>query len=159
MKTLVIDVNKCVGCRLCELVCSYSHYRIFSPNKSGIQILKNEEKSINIPLICQHCAKPVCMEVCPQHAIYRNEKTGAILINDKLCIKCGECINACPFKALHQDPKNKKIIKCDLCDGEIECYKYCPTKAIKILPSDKKSLKFKEKTQKSIFKALKQLQI
>lgn len=74
MKYLVADPEKCVGYMRCELACSYAHYGVFSPAKAGIQILKIEESSTNIPAICQPCAYPVCMEVCSSEVSYAIEK-------------------------------------------------------------------------------------
>ncbi|MEW5760808.1 MAG: 4Fe-4S binding protein, partial [Candidatus Thermoplasmatota archaeon] len=79
-------------------------------------------------IACKHCAKPVCMDVCPTNAILK--KGEVVTVIEKKCIGCALCIEACPFGAIHIY-KNVAII-CDLCDGNMECVKVCIQNALKI---------------------------
>jgi Fe-S-cluster-containing hydrogenase component 2 len=40
------------------------------------------------------------------------------------------CVAACPFGMAHFDPINRRVIKCDLCEGEPYCAKFCPYEAV-----------------------------
>ena len=134
---LVLDANRCTGCRICELACSFQHDRNFNPRKSRIEVLKREKIGIFVPTVCLHCGKAPCLEACPSGAIYRDEKLGAVLINYDLCIKCHMCAIACPFGAISIEEKTLDPLKCDLCDGEPQCALRCPTGAIKFLSGDR----------------------
>ncbi len=129
MKSLFVIPEKCSGCRICELVCSYEHFGVFNPKKSAIRILSLfPEPAINYPVVCKQCAVPKCAEACPVHAIYR--KDGIVHIDYEKCIGCGACAQACPFGAIFMHPDIKHPIKCDLCGGDPKCVEKCPTGAI-----------------------------
>ncbi len=57
------------------------------------------EKEIRISSNCQGCVSRPCMNVCPKHAIYIGEDHRSH-INQELCIKCGRCLNQCPYDAI-----------------------------------------------------------
>ncbi|RLF98060.1 MAG: hypothetical protein DRN49_06520, partial [Thaumarchaeota archaeon] len=84
---LLVDVDKCTGCRLCELICSIQHYRVFNPRRSRITVIRDDEKGVFIPITCFQCEDPPCMKICPVHAIYR-DKNGAVRIDYERCIGC-----------------------------------------------------------------------
>ena len=52
----------------------------------------------NVPIMCQHCGKAQCVEVCPTGASMRR-RDGIVLVDKHLCIGCRYCVMACPFKA------------------------------------------------------------
>ena len=69
-KVLVVDGDKCTGCRVCELICSMVKSGEYNPQKSCIRVLKNREMDVNIPIIevtCDCCGK--CAEWCFDKAI------------------------------------------------------------------------------------------
>ena len=130
-KVLVVDLNKCGGCHICELICSWSHNPgVVRPILSRIRVLKKEELAISVPMFCLHCEKPVCKDACPVYAIRRSKDTGAVVINPDICIGCKACLMACPFGAITFDPEQRLMIKCDLCGGEPKCVRWCPNEAI-----------------------------
>ena len=69
-KVLVVDVDNCTGCRICELVCSMEKQGEYNPKKSLIRVIRNKEAHVNIPVL------------------------------DMKCDFCGECVDWCPTKAL-----------------------------------------------------------
>ncbi|MGI6686349.1 MAG: 4Fe-4S dicluster domain-containing protein [Bacillota bacterium] len=129
-KSLVIKPEKCTGCQTCELICSFVHTQETNPMRSRISVFNFEKAGFFTPIVCQQCSKPACMEICPVNAISRSEETGAMIVDDKKCIKCKMCTIACPFGATIYDPVLDIVAKCDLCQGDPECVKYCPSKAI-----------------------------
>jgi len=135
-KVLIVNLEKCVGCRTCELICSLTHERRCNPAEARITVIKFEEKGQNIPMYCQQCETPVCEAVCPAKAIYRDSLTGAMLVDTKRCIGCRMCILACPIGGLSFHPTRKEIIKCDLCKGDPACVKYCPEGAFEVVSLD-----------------------
>ena len=88
---LSINLNRCTGCRNCELSCSIAHYHTFNPSRSRIHILKKEHENLIIPVVCLQCEDPLCVDACPTGAIRKNEK-GIIRKNIPL-IKDSACCN------------------------------------------------------------------
>jgi len=136
-KILFIDPEKCTGCKVCELVCSLYHENEINPMKSRIHVMSWEEEGIDVPMVCQQCETPMCEVVCPAKATYRDPLTGAMLINEEVCIGCRMCIIACPFGGPSINPDTRKTVKCDLCEGEPKCVKFCVTKALQYMPVSK----------------------
>jgi Fe-S-cluster-containing dehydrogenase component len=60
-------------------------------------------KSFFVPKLCNHCAKPPCVQVCPVGATY-STKDGVVLVDQQYCIGCGYCIQACPYGARYMLP-------------------------------------------------------
>jgi Fe-S-cluster-containing dehydrogenase component len=77
-----------------------------------------------------HCVEAPCIESCSAGALYRDGKTGIVVVDTKTCVGCGDCIPACPMHALFLDEEKNIILKCDLCRGDPECVKWCPNNAL-----------------------------
>lgn len=129
-KMLIIDASKCVGCRVCELVCSARHHRVFAPSRASIGIVKFDEASRDIPSVCCQCEKAVCAAVCRSGAIRFDPEKNAYFVDSLLCIGCKLCVSACPFGNLRFDDVERRVVKCDLCGGTPECVELCPSGAI-----------------------------
>ena len=54
--------------------------------------------TFSLPMMCQHCAKPPCVDVCPTGASFRRAD-GIVLVDKHICIGCRYCMMACPYKA------------------------------------------------------------
>jgi len=128
-KVLLVDPKKCTGCRICEVACSLHKEGVCSSTRSRIHVLKWEAEGIDIPVVCWHCEDAPCEKVCPVKAIHRSPETGAMLIDQGLCIGCRECMAVCPFGGVTMS-ETGEMVKCDLCDGDPFCVKLCPTEAI-----------------------------
>jgi len=67
-------------------------------------------RSLSMPVMCQHCAHPPCLDVCPTGASFRRVD-GIVLINRHICIGCRYCVMACPYKArsfVHEELTDQK---------------------------------------------------
>ena len=131
VKVLTIDYEKCTGCRLCELVCSVKHEGVSNPARSRIRIVKWEWEGIVVPTVCAQCEEAPCITVCTTTARFRDEELGRTIIDYERCIGCKTCIVVFPFVATAFDPITKKVITCDLCDGDPVCVKFCTTGALR----------------------------
>jgi phenylacetyl-CoA:acceptor oxidoreductase subunit 1 len=60
-----------------------------------------EVKRAFVPVGCQHCAEPPCMDVCPTTAT-KQRADGIVTIDYDLCIGCAYCSVACPYQARYK---------------------------------------------------------
>jgi len=128
---IVIDVEQCGACHLCETVCSLGREGECNPVLSRIRVRRGE--MMESVLVCQQCEVLFCGSVCPNQAIRRDEETGAILIDESLCNGCKACIKACPYQVVGFHPERKKALICDQCGGKPLCVDWCPRQALQYL--------------------------
>ena len=55
-------------------------------------------RTASLPMMCQHCANPPCVDVCPTGASFKRAD-GIVLVDRHTCIGCRYCMMACPYKA------------------------------------------------------------
>jgi molybdopterin-containing oxidoreductase family iron-sulfur binding subunit len=84
-----------------------------------------------LPMMCQHCAEPPCVDVCPTGASFKRAD-GIVLVNKHTCIGCRYCMMACPYQArsfIHEvlrdqlpvAPRGKGTVEsCTLCVHRID---------------------------------------
>ncbi len=129
---LIVDAMACLGCKTCTLFCSLNHEREFNPSLAFLHVAKNPMNGSYNPEVCNQCMVPACFYACPiEDAIAIDSKTGARVIIEERCIKCGRCLDACLLGMITFNPAKNTYSKCNLCDGNPLCVKYCPTNAIK----------------------------
>ena len=155
-KALYINHEKCTGCRLCELVCAVKHDGISNPARSRIRVMKWEQEGLYVPMSCQQCQDAPCMNVCPVKAISKDEKLGAMTIDYDVCIGCRSCVAVCPFGARSFNVIDKKVFKCDLCEGDPQCVRFCEEKAVDFVEPDEVSIAKKRSAAERISNAAKE---
>jgi carbon-monoxide dehydrogenase iron sulfur subunit len=136
---LIIDYEKCVGCESCEQACSAKNTGIVNPALSRIGVVKRQLGTENIPIVCQQCESAPCMAICPVKAISLDEELGRIIVDYDICIGCRMCVAICPFGCMLFDEENRKVFKCDLCDGDPICVRFCEHQAIQYLNAAQQS--------------------
>ncbi len=136
-KVLMINHQKCTGCRLCELVCSVMHDGVSNPARSRIKVVKWESEGLYVPMSCQQCEDAPCLNVCPVKAISRDQDYGFVAVDYEICIGCRSCVAVCPFGAMNYNVIDKKVFKCDLCGGNPQCVRFCEEKAVDYVDADR----------------------
>lgn len=155
-KVLVIDHEKCTGCRLCELVCSVFHDGVSNAIRSRIKIMKWEAEGLYIPMSCQQCQDAPCKIICPVKAISRDEVLNRVVVDQTKCIGCRSCVSVCPFGAMNFNVIDRKVFKCDLCDGDPQCVRFCEVKAVDYVDADRVSTLKKKSAAEKISAARKE---
>lgn len=148
---MLIDTTKCAtGCDACVSACVKEnglegHGR---PATDAQWIRKVElrdkgtGRSFSLPMLCQHCEHPACVDVCPTGASFKRAD-GIVLVDRHICIGCRYCMMACPYKArsfVHEDLEDQKphaprgkgcVESCTLCvhrvdaGGQPACVEAC----------------------------------
>ncbi len=116
---LLIDVNHCdSGCDKCVSACVeenglQGHGRP-ATDPQWIRKVKIHDPdtglSQSLPVMCQHCAEPPCVDVCPTGASFKRAD-GIVLVDRHRCIGCRYCMMACPYKArsfVHEEIEDQK---------------------------------------------------
>jgi len=136
-KGLQVYSERCIGCRSCEMACSFEKEGQFRPSLSRIGVLISQVDTVCFPVICFQCRDAPCLEACPVGAIERDGDSGVVRVNEGDCTGCGQCVSACSFGSILFDVEEGKAKKCDLCEGKPACVEFCPTHAIAYLEKKK----------------------
>ena len=124
-KQLMIKPEKCTGCRTCELICSWNRGKDFNPQNSAVSVVDYEEEVMSIPMMCLQCEEAYCIKACKVGSLFR-DGNGTVKNDTAKCIGCKVCVKACPTRSISFNQASKKILKCELCDGDPGCAKHCP---------------------------------
>ncbi len=137
---MLIDVAKCPdGCEACVTACrkEIGWQDAGHPATDPQWIRKvtltdpKTRTSRSLPVMCQHCAEPPCVDVCPTGASFKRAD-GIVLVDKHRCIGCRYCMMACPYKArsfVHEAladqkpyaPRGKGTVEsCTLCVHRID---------------------------------------
>jgi molybdopterin-containing oxidoreductase family iron-sulfur binding subunit len=137
---LLVDTNKCAtGCTECVSACNRENglQSTVRPRTDAQWIRKVDLKDQragaqhSVPVMCQHCAHPPCVDVCPTGASFKRAD-GIVLVDRHTCIGCRYCVMACPYKArsfVHESlvdqkpdvPRGKGCVEgCTLCVHRID---------------------------------------
>ncbi len=96
------------------------------------------------------------MNVCPVKAISRNEELEQVSVDYDVCIGCRSCVSACPFGAMAFNHTDRRVFKCDLCDGDPQCVRFCEEKAVDFVEADKVSIAKRRKAAERVSSASKE---
>ncbi len=139
---LLIDIGRCQDCDVCVTACRtengwYGHNRpATDPQWIRKVTLKDNQTGYveSLPVLCQHCEEPPCVDVCPTGASFKRAD-GIVLVDKHICIGCRYCMMACPYKArsfVHEDTINQKsyaprgkgtVESCTLCVHRVDAGK------------------------------------
>lgn len=116
---LVIDLDKCIDCKACEVGCKLENglglgdywSRVLTCGPYGTY---PDLSMYYLPVMCQQCENAPCVEACPTGASYRDED-GIVLVNTDACIGCQLCMSACPYGVRSYNAERNVVTKCSLC--------------------------------------------
>ncbi len=72
-----------------------THYENAFPEQANLY-LDEASKGFTLPVLCNHCDNPPCVQVCPTKATFRNED-GIVMMDYHRCIGCRFCMAGCPY--------------------------------------------------------------
>jgi molybdopterin-containing oxidoreductase family iron-sulfur binding subunit len=136
---LLIDIEKCADCDACVTACheenGVSGHGRPATDAQWIRKASLRDRATGhvqtLPLLCQHCEHPPCVDVCPTGASFRRAD-GIVLVDKHTCIGCRYCVMACPFGArsfIHEPvtgqkpdvPRGKGTVEsCTLCVHRVD---------------------------------------
>jgi len=149
MKRIIIDADKCDGCKNCSVACMQAHtpdstfysLDLTDPWLESRNTILLDSNMKYIPLFCRHCEKPECAGACMSGAMAKDPVTGHVRYDVNKCAKCFMCVMSCPFGVLKPDRASRSyVVKCDFCvakDEEPSCVKMCPKKSISVAEVDR----------------------
>jgi len=152
---MLIDTNQCKpGCNDCVTACNKENALPGGTLPTDSQWIRKIEikdistgRELSLPMMCQHCEHPPCVDVCPTNASMKRAD-GIVLVDKHRCIGCRYCMMACPYKArsfVHEPqhdqnpdvPRGKGTVEsCTMCvhridvGGKPACSEACPNQAI-----------------------------
>jgi len=137
-----LDLNKCTGCEACVVACSIENELAWGSSWRKVETY-NEERYPGVPLFhlslaCNHCEDAPCQKHCPALAYFKDELSGAVILDPDHCMGCKYCTWACPYDAPTYDPSVGVVQKCTFCnerqkDGHLPaCVAQCPTTALQL---------------------------
>jgi len=152
---MLIDTTQCKnGCDDCVTACNRENGLSGGTKATDSQWIRKVDikdigsgREVSLPMMCQHCEHPPCVDVCPTAASFKRDD-GIVLVDRHRCIGCRYCMMACPYKArsfVHEPlenqnpdvPRGKGTVEaCSMCVHRIDqglqpaCAEACPNKAI-----------------------------
>jgi benzoyl-CoA reductase subunit BamC len=110
VKTIKVDVDKCTGCRACEVICSAFHaaekYSSTNPARARIRVIREPLTDIYVPVYAGDYAPAECAG------------RGQYTIDGKEYEECAFCRASCPSRDEFKEPDSGLPLKCDMCEDD-----------------------------------------
>jgi len=110
VKEIRIDVEKCTGCRACEMACSAFHakprYSSVNPARSRIRVVSDEINDEYVPVRAGNFTRAEC------------DGRHHYQLNGKQYSECSFCRASCPSRDYFVEPDSGLPLKCDMCEDE-----------------------------------------
>lgn len=146
----LVDTVRCIGCKRCMSACKrWNHLKVerdemitdretdlTANNWVVVNLLidaKNRNRKTYEHWACQHCIQPACAGVCPVKAITKLSN-GPVVVNEKRCIGCRYCFQACPYKVPRFDFEKRVTRKCHMCYNRTPLLNYMKPACVAACP-------------------------
>jgi formate dehydrogenase iron-sulfur subunit len=146
----LVDSVRCIGCKRCMSACKrWNNLRVerdelvsdretdlTANNWTVVNLLtdsKNLTRKTYMHWACQHCIQPACVGACPVTAITKLP-TGPVVINEKKCVGCRYCFQACPYKVPRFDFAKRITRKCHMCYNRTPLLNYMKPACVAACP-------------------------
>jgi carbon-monoxide dehydrogenase iron sulfur subunit len=135
MKEVFVRLDRCLGCKSCEMACRVEHstsrilFGAISEKPGPIRrIYVEKAEGQNIPLVCRHCDDAPCVAVCRTGAMFQDPVTGIVDRDREKCIGCWMCAMICPYGVIGRHKEVRIAVKCDRCRNldVPACVRACP---------------------------------
>jgi len=127
VKNIIIDVDKCNGCRACEVICAAHHaaprYSSTNPARARIRVIREPLSYIFVPVFAGQYTAAECAG------------RDKYIIDGKEYEECAFCRASCPSRDFFKEPDSDLPLKCDLCESdptleEPLCVQWCLADAL-----------------------------
>jgi benzoyl-CoA reductase subunit BamC len=127
VKIIKVDLDKCNGCRACEVACSAFHaspkYSSINPARARIRVIHDPLRDVYVPIRAG--------DYTPAECTGRHTYT----INGKEYDECSFCGVSCPSRDIFKEPDSGLPLKCDMCESdpplaEPMCVQWCLADAL-----------------------------
>ena len=120
---MAVDLARCIGCQACTVSCIFENAvppDSFRTIVSTYEITEGGRVDMAmLPRLCNHCAEPPCIPVCPVGATYQRAD-GVVVIDADKCVGCAYCVQACPYDARFINAATEKADKCTFCAHRVD---------------------------------------
>lgn len=159
---VLVDVARCIGCRLCEVACkdyhgfpageasdlapkvwTYVRFRPLRAPRTHLNLGEGGADRRSYKVQCWNCVEPACASACPVAAL-RKTPEGPVTYDPYRCLGCRYCQLACPFQIprFEWNRALPVITKCNMCAERLAkgkapaCVTVCPVQALQFGPRD-----------------------
>jgi benzoyl-CoA reductase subunit BamC len=110
IKVIKVDIDKCIGCRACEMACSAFHakprFSSTNPARSRIRVVMDELRDVYVPTRAGDYTPAEC------------NGRHTYVINGKEYDECSFCGVSCPARDYFKEPDSGLPLKCDMCEED-----------------------------------------
>lgn len=121
-------IDRCIGCHSCAIACARLIHQRLSWSSAGIRIHTAGGLSTGFMAVhCLACDPAPCVAACPTGA-FSQRLGGGVVVRKKLCLQCGQCVEACPVDAVSVN-RWGEVFVCIHCG---RCVEFCPQDCLEL---------------------------